>query len=131
MVQCGLMVTMTNSDVLVVDDDAAILEMVGAALEMEGLPYRTARDGESALELVQDQRPALILLDMNMPVMDGLRFCTALDAGLGRSDTAIIVMTASRDAPRFRQECAATDVLGKPFDLDDLYAVVGRYISAS
>jgi CheY-like chemotaxis protein len=123
-------VTKATSDVLVVDDDAAILEMVGAALEMEGIPFRTARDGESALALVQQQRPALILLDINMPVMDGLRFCTALDTGLGRDDTTIIVMTASRDAPRFRRECAATDVLGKPFDLDDLYAVVGRYISA-
>lgn len=118
-------------DVLVVDDDMAIVQMVSAALEMEGIPHRIAGDGKEALCLVSQERPSVILLDINMPIMDGLEFCAALDSALGRDDTAIVVMTASRDAPRFRVACAANDVLGKPFSLDDLYAVVERYVSAA
>ena len=115
-------------DVLVVDDDTAIVEMVSTALALEGIPHRTARDGQAALALVAQERPSLILLDINMPVMDGLRFCAALDEQ-GRDDTAIVVMTAAHEAPRFRTQCAADDVLGKPFDLDELYAVVERYLA--
>lgn len=116
-------------DVLVVDDDAAITEVVGEALALEGIPYRTAANGRAALALVAERRPRLILLDMNMPVMDGPQFCAALDAGGGRDDIAVVVMTAAQQAARFKLECNADDVLGKPFDLDALYTVVERYLS--
>ena len=115
--------------VLVVDDDPDIVAMVSEALAMEDIPHRTAADGREALAAVEAERPAVILLDMNMPVMDGVGFCRALDASLGRDDSAIIVMTASNQAPRYREACAADDVLGKPFSLDALYAVVERHLS--
>ena len=116
-------------DVLIVDDDAAIVEMVSAALEMEGIAHRMALNGQAALALVAQQRPAVILLDINMPVMDGLQFCAALDAEHGRDATAVVIMTAAREAPRLRDQCGADDMLGKPFNLDDLYAVVERHLT--
>lgn len=118
-------------DVLVVDDDTAIVEMVSEALALEEIPHRTAANGEAALALVAEQRPKVILLDINMPVMDGPQFCQTLEAQQGREGIAIVVMTAAGDAARYRIECAADDVLGKPFHLDDLYSVVERFTSAS
>ena len=116
-------------DVLVVDDDRAITAIISEALALEGIPHRTADNGEAALSLVAKQRPRVILLDINMPVMDGVRFCAALDAEQGREGIAVIVMTATRDAARFQEKCSADDILGKPFQLDDLYAIVDRYIA--
>ena len=117
------------TDVLIVDDDPAITEMVGEALALEGIPHRAAGNGHEALALLAEHRPRLILLDINMPVMDGVAFCGALDDGQSRDGIALVVMTAARDAQRFREMCAADDVLGKPFHLDDLYAVVRRYMT--
>ena len=116
-------------DVLVVDDDAAITEMVSEALAIEGIPHRIAVNGEEALLRVAEQRPRVILLDINMPVMDGVQFCDALTQQRRRHGIAVIVMTAARDAARFREACGADDMLGKPFHLQDLYAVLDRYLT--
>ena len=113
-------------DVLVVDDDRNIRDFIGFALAAEGIPHRTAEHGEAALARVAERRPAVILLDRDMPVMDGERFCAALDATLGRDGTTVVVMTASGRAQQFRERCHADDALGKPFDLDALYAAVAR-----
>ena len=116
-------------DVLVVDDDPAIVAVVQEALELEAIPHRTARNGREALAAVEAERPAVILLDINMPVMDGIAFCRALDEGPGRRGSAVVVMTASTQARHYRATCAADDVLPKPFSLDRLYAVVERHLA--
>lgn len=113
-------------DVLIVDDDRTIVEMVSAALAMEGVPYRVAHDGAEALSLAAAARPAVILLDVNMPVMDGPRFCAAFDQQFGRGDTVVVIMTAGRDAWQICSEVGATTCLPKPFDLNALYRVVER-----
>ncbi len=115
-------------DVLVVDDDVNVREFIGFALAAEGIPTRSAEHGEQALAEVAAQRPAVILLDRDMPVMDGEAFCNALDTTLGRDGTALVAMTASHRAAEFRDRCQADDLLGKPFDIDDLYTVIGRHL---
>jgi len=117
-------------DVLVVDDDTAVRDFIGFALAAEGIATRAAGDGEQALARVAERRPGVILLDRDMPVMDGVRFCATLDATLGRAGTAVVAMTASTGAARFRDACHADDLLRKPFDLDDLFAVIGRHLGA-
>ena len=117
-------------DVLVVDDDAGVRELIGMVLAAERIPYRTAEHGQQALAQVAERRPCVILVDRDMPVMDGVRFCEALDATLGRDGTAVVAMTASTGAIQFRDACHADDLLGKPFDLDELYAVIGRHRGA-
>ncbi len=117
-------------DVLVVDDDPSVREFIGFALTAEGIPTRTAEHGQQALAQVAERRPDVILLDRDMPVMDGEAFCAALDARSGRDGTAVVAMTASHRAMQFRNRCRADDLLGKPFDLDELYAVVGRHLAA-
>ena len=111
-------------DVLVVDDDPGVRDFIGFALGAEGIPYRTAEHGARALACVAAARPRVILLDLDMPVMDGRRFCAALDATLGRAGTAIVAMSASGRVRQFQAACGADAALGKPFDLDELYAAV-------
>src|SRR3712207_3579145 len=115
--------------VLVVDDDPAIVAVVSEALSMEDIPHRIATNGKEALAAVEAERPAVILLDINMPVMDGVAFCRALDEGPGRDGSALVVMTASTQARQYRVSCAADDVLPKPFSLDGLYTVVEHYLA--
>ena len=116
-------------DVLVVDDDPGVRDFIGVALAAEGIPYRTAEHGQQALAQVAARRPGVILLDRDMPVMDGVQFCDTFDASLGREGTIVIVMTASTQAAQFRDACHADELLAKPFDLDDLYAVVARHLA--
>ena len=113
-------------DVLVVDDDPHVRDFIGVALGAEGIPYRTAAHGEQALACVAEARPSVILLDLDMPVMDGRQFCATLDTTLGRDGTTLVVMTASGRVQQFQVACHADVALGKPFDLDDLYAAVAH-----
>jgi two-component system response regulator MprA len=114
------------ADVLIVDDDPSVRAFIQFALELEGISSRQAANGVQALDRVAEQRPGVILLDRDMPVLDGPGFCARLDATLGRKGTAIVVMTASARVEQFQQICQADAALDKPFDLADLYAVVAH-----
>jgi CheY-like chemotaxis protein len=110
----------------VVDDDQAILSTIADLLAFEGYPVVTAEHGASALDLVNQQPVALILLDMKMPVMDGWTFareyrCQPL------LHAPIVVLTAARNAAEWAAEIEATAYLAKPFELDELLEVVGRF----
>ena len=108
--------------ILVVDDDAAILGFLELALLDEGYEVYTARNGREALAQIDQQPPDLILLDMNMPVMNGWEFCEELR---GRNTAIpIVVMTAARDASARSREIGAQAFLGKPFNLDEMSQTV-------
>jgi CheY-like chemotaxis protein len=111
--------------VLVVDDDAAIRDTVADALLDEGYQVLTAANGRAALEVVARTVPRLILLDMRMPIMDGWEFARAYRE-LPGPHAPIVVITAARDAGDRAAQIEADDYLAKPFDLDDLLAVVSR-----
>ena len=111
--------------VLVVDDDDSIRQVVSLALADEGYLVDAASDGEAALQLVRQRRPDLILLDMRMPVMDGNEFAQAY-RGLPGPHAPIIAFVAAFDAAEHGEAIGAAAVLEKPFDLDELLAVVGQ-----
>lgn len=111
-----------SHDILVIDDDPAILATVADILSDEGYSVRTAGNGAEGLEAVEQQRPTMILLDMRMPVLDGWGVARALrERGLA---VPLVVMTAAQDARRWGQEVGAAHTLAKPFDLVDLLTVV-------
>ena len=105
-------------DVLIVDDDPDVCEMIGQALELEGVTYRVARNGAEALARPDKHRPAVVLLDINMPVLDGAAFCAELDARGPRERVAVVVMTADERVSYYDRFCGADDILAKPFDLN-------------
>jgi two-component system, chemotaxis family, chemotaxis protein CheY len=115
---------MPEAPILVIDDDAAILDTVAEILIFEGYSVVTAANGADGLRYIEQSRPGLILLDMRMPVMDGWAFAHALRAR--GTAPPIVVMTAAQDARRWAQEIGATGYLAKPFELHDLLDVVTR-----
>jgi CheY-like chemotaxis protein len=116
-----------TSDVLVVDDDPDMVDAITMVLEQGHLPCRRAENGKQALLEVEKQLPALILLDMLMPVMDGWQFADELHARYGRK-VPIVVVTAAEHVKSRGDEIGADDVLSKPFNISSLLRVVGRYV---
>jgi CheY-like chemotaxis protein len=115
----------TDNLILVVDDDPGIVGFLELALTDEGYRVRAAVNGSEALVRVSEGRPDLILLDMNMPGMDGWEFCSELRGrGPDFSSIPIVVMTAARDASVRSREVGAQGFLGKPFDLDQLFRTI-------
>lgn len=107
--------------VLVVEDDRAVRELLETVLAVEGITVHTARDGLEGLLKVRIHQPAVVVLDLMMPDVGGLRVLDELAAG--HADIAVIVVTGNPDAAaeaRLRLGDAA--VITKPFDIDDLLA---------
>ncbi|MCB5294390.1 response regulator transcription factor [Arthrobacter sp. SO3] len=110
--------------VLVVDDDADIVLGIRTALEADGYDVFAAADGLSALSALVGHDPHAVILDLEMPLLDGLAVCRTMRATGDR--TPVLVLTA-RSAVRDRiagLDAGADDYLGKPFDLDELLARV-------
>lgn len=116
--------------VLVVDDDDSIREFVSVALSEEGYRVATAEDGREALAKARAERPALILLDLWMPGLDGRGFLNEY-----RQDPAprapIIIFAASGDADALNDDPELAAFLWKPVDLGDLLAQVARFVKRS
>ena len=116
----------TPQQVLVVDDDEGIRELVAMALSAAGYDVMSAPDGAAALELLATSQPAVILLDMLMPKVDGWEFARLYEQRPG-PHAPIIVLTAARDAQVRAAEIKADAWLAKPFHLDELFACVEHY----
>jgi two-component system chemotaxis response regulator CheY len=118
--------------VLVVDDDADTRELERMALELGGFNVRLAVNGADALELLGDVRPCVILLDLMMPVMDGLAFLEARRSRPEIADVPVICLSAAgpemiSDALRL----GARGCLCKPTDFDKLYEMVRQHCDRS
>ena len=112
-------------DILVVDDEASVVEVVTLYLRRDGFQVRTARDGRAALAAIQAKMPALVILDVMLPQIDGLEIMRRL-----RSDPAIdvpvIMLTArSQETDRiYGLELGADDYVTKPFSPAELVSRV-------
>ena len=115
---------MAEAPILVVDDDESIRQTVSEILEVEGYRVAAAANGEEALARVEQSKPALVLLDMRMPVLDGWGFARVLrERGIR---LPILVMTAAQNARSWAEEIGADGYVAKPFDLDELLSKVER-----
>ena len=113
--------------VLVVDDDPAICDALRALFERAGLVVRTAPNGRAALELVAKEKPHLILMDYQMPEMDGVTACEALK---GHPDTRRIpVLLATRSQVDLAALTYADGFLVKPYRQDVLFSLVRKLLA--
>jgi two-component system, OmpR family, response regulator MtrA len=107
--------------VLVVDDDAALAEMLGIVLRGEGFEPTFVADGDKALDAFHDTRPDLVLLDLMLPGSDGIEVCRQIR---GESGVPIVMLTAKTDTVDIvlGLECGADDYILKPFKSKELVA---------
>src|SRR5205823_5237859 len=112
--------------ILVVEDDDANREIIADLLRAEGCEVRTAANGPAALEILETWSPALILLDMRMPGMDGAAFARAYHERPG-PHAPIILLTASLERASAAETIGAVGSIDKPFDVDELLGVVSQY----
>jgi DNA-binding response OmpR family regulator len=118
--------------VLLVEDDASVADMYRVRLEMDGYRVLLAADGETALRLIRELRPELVLLDYRLPRLDGPAVLRALRAEERTCDQAVVVLSAY-DEPRLMAEgrgLGALDWLVKThITPTELTAVVRRFVS--
>jgi DNA-binding response OmpR family regulator len=113
---------MANELILLVDDEPSILKLARLYLEREGFRVHEASDGEAALQAVDSLHPALVVLDLMLPKVDGLEVCRRLRAS--GQDVAILMLTArDEDIDKILGlELGADDYLTKPFNPRELVA---------
>jgi len=117
---------MTKPRVLVVDDQPVNVQLLKRALEREDIHVIPAYGGQEALDLVERERPDLILLDVMMPEMDGIEVCQRLQSGGGAQNIPVIFITArsSKEGRLAGLGVGAVDYITKPIDLDETIARV-------
>ena len=115
--------------VMVVDDSLTVRKITSRMLTREGYEVATAKDGVDALQQLQDIRPDCILLDVEMPRMDGFELARNLRADAETRKIPIIMIT-SRTADKHRNhalELGVSEYMGKPYQEDQLLALIRRY----
>ncbi|NJK80136.1 MAG: response regulator [Chloroflexaceae bacterium] len=105
--------------ILVVDDSRLVTDIVKMRLEMHGYTVRLAHSGEEALERIADEVPDLMVLDVQMPGMDGYEVCRRLRENPALDDLRIIMLTSSEDK-QAAFEAGVDDYLNKDVDLLNL-----------
>ncbi len=117
---------MSSGFILVVDDNPTNLSVISQALRSVGWQVRIAVDGEDALSKVAQKQPELILLDVQMPGIDGFEVCQRLKADAATADIPVIFMTALADtASKVKGlSLGAVDYISKPFEQDEAIARV-------
>jgi two-component system KDP operon response regulator KdpE len=116
--------------ILVVDDDQGLRELIRINLEHEGYTVVQGRNGRDALEGVREHRPDLVVLDINMPEMDGVEACVKIREF---SQVPILMLTAlvqSQNVVTGLDE-GADDYIGKPFNMDELLARIRALLRRS
>lgn len=125
-----------NHRILIVDDERRTLLLMERALrdlqdEHEDIEILTASDGEQALQLIEDEQPALVYLDVMMPRVDGLNVCKTVKASPDMQDVYIVMLTAmGQEGDRQNAKQAGADLyLTKPFDPDKVLKIAKEVLS--
>jgi DNA-binding response OmpR family regulator len=116
---------------LIVEDDPDILKLLDAALTFRGYRVVMARNGKEALEIIQEQHPAIVIADIMMPKMDGFGLIHRLRIHPETRDIPVVFITATyvtREDRAFALRLGATRFIQKPLDLESFLATVAELV---
>jgi two-component system response regulator MprA len=117
--------------VLVAEDDRAVRESLVRALQLEGYTVVAANNGAEALDAVRQAEPDVLLLDVSMPLVDGLTVCRVLRSEDNRLPVLMLTARTETSDRVAGLDAGADDYLSKPFDLDELLARVRALLRRS
>jgi len=121
---------MSERTILVADDESHILHVVSLKLRNAGFRVLTARDGQEALEMAQQEHPDLVITDYHMPQLSGLELCQRLKQDANTSGIPAIMLTARgyHLEPHDTEESGILKMLSKPFSPRELLATVNEVL---
>lgn len=124
---------MPGEAILIVDDNAANLKLARVLLQAEGYAVRTAMDAEDGLRQLATYKPRAILMDIQLPGMDGLELTRHLKADPATKDIVIIALTAyAMKGDEEKARAAGCDgYITKPIDIDSLPKVLAQHLGSS
>jgi DNA-binding response OmpR family regulator len=117
-----------NGRILVVDDDALIRDTLATALGDEGYVVRVAPNGRTALSSIGNWRPDLIVLDLMMPVMNGVEFRAAQRSAADTAQIPVIILSAAHEVQSRAASLDPAAVFTKPFDLGALLDAIASVL---
>jgi len=119
--------------ILIVDDEPYILNILDFSLDAEGYTVLQAADGEQALQLVRDERPDLVIMDVMMPRQDGFETCRQLKDDPKTSGIPIVMLTArgSREDREIGDMVKADGYITKPFSPQKLLDTVSDFLGVT
>jgi DNA-binding response OmpR family regulator len=117
--------------ILVVDDDREILVIIKSRLEASDYKVITAADGKEAINMVKEHNPSLIIMDIMMPNMDGIKACALIKADSRFKKIPIIILTASATESdrKVSEEVGANDYCTKPLNMAELKSKVDAFLN--
>jgi len=121
---------MSEKTILVADDESHILHVVSLKLRNAGFKVLTARDGQEALEVAQQQHPDLLITDYHMPQLSGLELCQRLKQDAATADIPAIMLTARgyHLEPQDTPQSGILRMLSKPFSPRHLLSTVNEVL---
>ncbi|MBP1888587.1 two-component system alkaline phosphatase synthesis response regulator PhoP [Clostridium moniliforme] len=124
---------MAKDKILIVDDEEHILELIKFNVKNAGYEVVTANNGIDALKIAKEEKPALVLLDLMIPGMDGFDVCKEIKKDKETSNTAIIMLTAKGEEldKILGLELGADDYITKPFSIRELLARIKAVLRRS
>ena len=115
--------------ILVVDDNKDILTVLEIFLEMRGHIISTEWNGEQVIQKVNDFGPDLVLLDVLLGTVSGIRICNELKANPKTRDICVVMFSAHAKADDILKLCAADGFLAKPFDIHQLQEIIEGHLA--
>jgi DNA-binding response OmpR family regulator len=110
--------------ILIVDDDSDLLYGLNALLTNKGYKIKTLDEGSTAIPVIEEFHPDIILLDVNLPGMDGRKICRLIKHNSMTMHIPIIMISANTEREDVTEVCDADDFMGKPFSLRSLYSKI-------
>ena len=122
----------SNQPLLVVEDIPNVLELLEVTLKFQGYQVLSARNGEEALKILEEEKPALVITDILMPVLDGFAFVQKIRSNPKTQDIPVIFLSATyvtREDRDFALSLGASLFIEKPFDTEDFLLTIAELLS--